>query len=178
MQKAACICPALLCHYWMSVTVETGAARSNSRSETQQIWMSRQCLGSLFFLGGVSIYFFGGGKWKGNDNSIWLWPRAVTFVKSIVRALCVFFPAMTKRWVVLICRPHAVILSWHSGFDKPLLSAVCLRWQEASRSTARRRSSWTAAARLRGTGISMLHLATPPLCVAEAEREWLSQVDL
>lgn len=178
MQKAACICPALLCHYWMSVTVETGAARSNSRSETQQIWMSRQCLGSLFFLGGVSIYFFGGGKWKGNDNSIWLWPRAVTFVKSIVRALCVFFPAMTKRWVVLIWRPHAVILSWHSGFDKPLLSAVCLRWQEASRSTARRRSSWTAAARLRGTGISMLHLATPPLCVAEAEREWLSQVDL
>lgn len=178
MQKAACICPALLCHYWMSVTVETGAARSNSRSETQQIWMSRQCLGSLFFLGGVSIYFFGGGKWKGNDNSIWLWPRAVTFVKSIVRALCVFFPAMTKRWVVLIWRPHAVILSWHSGFDKPLLSAVCLRWQEASRSTARRQSSWTAAARLRGTGISMLHLATPPLCVAEAEREWLSQVDL
>lgn len=178
MQKAACICPALLCHYWMSVTVETGAARSNSRDETQQIWMSRQCLGSLFFLGGVSIYFFGGGKWKGNDNSIWLWPRAVTFVKSIVRALCVFFPAMTKRWVVLICRPHAVILSWHSGFDKPLLSAVCLRWQEASRSTARRQSSWTAAARLRGTGISMLHLATPPLCVAEAEREWLSQVDL
>lgn len=178
MQKAACICPALLCHYWMSVTVETGAARSNSRDETQQIWMSRQCLGSLFFWGGFQFIFSGGGKWKGNDNSIWLWPRVVTFVKSIVRALCVFFPAMTKRWVVLICRPHAVILSWHSGFDKPLLSAVCLRWQEASRSTARRQSSWTAAARLRGTGISMLHLATPPLCVAEAEREWLSQVDL
>lgn len=134
--------------------------------------------GESLFFGGVSIYFFGGGKWKGNDNSIWLWPRAVTFVKSIVRALCVFFPAMTKLWVVLICRPYAVILSWHSGFDKPLLSAVCLRWQEASRSTARRQSSWTAAARLRGTGISMLHLATPPLCVAEAEREWLSQVDL
>lgn len=57
MQKAACICPALLCHYWMSVTVETGAARSNSRDETQQIWMSRQCLGSLFFWGGFQFIF-------------------------------------------------------------------------------------------------------------------------
>lgn len=54
MQKAACICPASLYHDWMNVIVETGAARS----QTQQIWMSRQCLGSLFLGGGGFNLFF------------------------------------------------------------------------------------------------------------------------
>ena len=95
-------------------------------------------------------FFFSRGKWNRNDKSIWLWPRAMTFVKSIVIECFAFPLAMTERWVVLICRPHVVMLSWHSGFDKPLLSAVCLRWQEVGWSTARRQSSWTDTARLQG----------------------------
>lgn len=70
-------------------------------------------------------FFFSRSKWKRNDNSIWLWPRAMTFVKCIVIECCVFLLAMTERWVVLIHRPHAVKLRWHCASDKPLLSSVC-----------------------------------------------------
>lgn len=113
-------------------------------------------------------------KWKGNDNSIWLWPRLVTFVKSIFIGCCVFHFQMTKRWVVLIFRPHAVMLSWHTGFDKPLQSAVWLLWQEASRGTARHQSSWITAARLQGLA-SICYTRLCCLYGAEAAREWLCQ---
>lgn len=113
-------------------------------------------------------------EWKRNDNSIWLRPRLMTFVKSIFIGCCVFHLAMTERWVVLIFRPHAVMLSWHSGFDKPLWSAVCLLWQEASRGTARRQSSLMTAARLQGLA-SICYTRLCCLYVAQAAREWLCQ---
>lgn len=79
--------------------------------------------------------------------------------------------------MVLIYRLHAVMLSWNSGFDKPLLSIVCLQWQEATRSAARLQSSWTLATALQG----LASICFTQLCcfyVAEAEREWLCQFDL
>ncbi len=140
--------------------------------------MSRPCPNIGYFGFSIFILFFSWVKWKGNDNFVWLWPRAMTFVQSIVLDCCAFRLAMTEHWVVLICGPHAVILSWHSGFDKPLLSAVCLRWQEKSRSTARHQSSWTATARLQGLASACYPQLHRLFHVAEPEREWLCHFDL
>lgn len=166
----------------MSVTVETGTARSNSWDQNQQIWMSHLCLGSeycfMVFLF-LFFFFFSRSKWKRNDNSIWLWPRAMTFVKSIVIECCVFLLAMTERSVVLIHRPHAVKLCWHCASDKPLLSSVCASdGRKQAEGTARRRSSWTATARLQGLASACYTWRCRLYVAKRAEREWLCQFDL
>lgn len=115
------------------------------------------------------------GKWNRNCNSIRLWPKTLTFVKPPRVGLCASPLAAVESWVVLIYRLHAAALSWKSGFDKPLLSIVWLRWQEATRSAARRRSSWTMATTLQGLASICF---TQLCCFHVAEREWLCQFDL
>lgn len=115
----------------------------NATSRTYQIWMRAHCFENRYYFHLVISL----SSVAQTDRP---WPRKMIFVKSLV-VECVWSSfATSERWVVLIYRPHAVIFSQHSGFDEPLLSPLCLRWQEASRSTARRWSSWTTVNTLQG----------------------------
>lgn len=133
-----------VCHEWMSVMLKQGVKIKplgpSSPNKVFEEWIL--FIWFPFFLAEAN------GMEKiiqsGCDPKLWL------LSNQLLSSVFAFLLAMMKRWVVLICRPHAVMLSWHSGFDKPLLSAVCLQWQEVSKSTARRQSSWMATVRLQG----------------------------
>lgn len=56
---------------------------------------------------------------SGCDSELWLLSLVFIFFVFVFDVL--FLSAVTDRRVVLICRPHAVMLSWHNGFYTLLL---------------------------------------------------------
>lgn len=120
------------------------------------LWGAKYCLFVCLFVlfggEGFATFFFVEANWeetitpsgsdRGADN-------------LCHEAFCAFLLATAERRVVGVCGgPPLPVLSHSAGRARAIKTAAEQkrghRWQEASRSAARRPSSWTAAARLRG----------------------------